>query len=288
MKSLFILLLLATISFCCSKDDPEISPPTITGYSRTLSVPGKEVAIYGANFSTVPEENIVTFSGNITASVSGSTPSEVRAIVPGGALTGPIKVTVKGQTATGPDYTVYTPGVVSSISPVCGPVGTVMTISGSGFETNPNDTYVLFRGDGNLLVRAPVLQANSTQLLVDVPNGARTGQIVFIAFGTEDLTIQPNADRFTIATFTLTDFTPISGKSPQSVTIHGSGFSTTPANNSVLFTGFGNVPTVGTIVSSTDTEIVVTLPNDVTTGPIKVRVNDSAYVSFNNSFQLML
>lgn len=70
--------------------------------------------------------------------------------------------------------TVPQPAVfVSGLSPNSGPAGAVVTIDGGGFEASLSDNMVTFNG-----VAANVLQANGLQLVVQVPAGAASGQVV--------------------------------------------------------------------------------------------------------------
>ncbi|PYJ14948.1 MAG: hypothetical protein DME96_14650 [Verrucomicrobia bacterium] len=61
------------------------------------------------------------------------------------------------------------------------------------------------------------------------------------------------------------EFSPNSGTVGTTVTIYGTGFSAAPSQNAVTFSG---VPT--TVISSTATQIVATVPSGATTGPIGV------------------
>lgn len=298
MKNAFLLGLNRLVTFLpvlfifiwsCG-NDPEVKPdpaPTITGISRTLSVPGKELIITGTNFSATPANNIVTFNGT-PSSVTAATPTQLTTTVPFGATTGNIIVSVNGVSATGPIFIVYVTGTVTDISPVCGPIGTVVTISGMGFETNPSNTSVLFRSTGNLLVHAPVTSATSTQLTVTVPAGAETGNIYLAAFGSETLEMQSSLSLFSITPFTLVTFSPesvVAGPG-NTVTVTGSGFDTTPSNNVVSFRGFDGttVSTLnGTVTSASNTQLIVTVPLNVLTGPISVQVKGSSFISFRKN-----
>jgi sugar lactone lactonase YvrE len=62
--------------------------------------------------------------------------------------------------------------VISSINPTGGPYATVVTITGSGFNTNAASDSVKFNGVG-----AVVQQASATQLTVLVPKAAGTGPV---------------------------------------------------------------------------------------------------------------
>jgi CHRD domain/IPT/TIG domain len=67
---------------------------------------------------------------------------------------------------------------------------------------------------------------------------------------------------------TVTSFTPTSGPVGTSVTITGTNFSTTPANNTVSFNGIA-----ATVTASTATSITTTVPTGASTGTISVTVN---------------
>jgi hypothetical protein len=66
----------------------------------------------------------------------------------------------------------------------------------------------------------------------------------------------------------ITGFSPSSGKVGDTVTIQGTNFSTTAADNKVMFNGV-----TATVESSTATSIVTTVPLGATTGHISVTAN---------------
>ena len=67
---------------------------------------------------------------------------------------------------------------------------------------------------------------------------------------------------------------PNSGGDGIAVTIRGFGFSTTPTDNQVAFNG-----TAATVVSSTETTIVATVPAGTTTGPVTVTPDTDHLIS---------
>jgi hypothetical protein len=66
----------------------------------------------------------------------------------------------------------------------------------------------------------------------------------------------------------VTSFSPTSGNVGTSVTINGTGYSTTLTNNTVKFNG-----TVATVTSATTIKIIATVPSGATTGRITVTVS---------------
>jgi len=71
--------------------------------------------------------------------------------------------------------------------------------------------------------------------------------------------------RFTPTQVSIIEFTPNSGPGSSTVTIWGTGFSATPAQNTVTFNG-----TAGTVSAATVNKLTVTVPGGATTGVIVV------------------
>ena len=150
--------------------------PGITSFSPTSGTVGTTVTIVGENFSTTAAENSVTFNGT-SAAVTSAAATELVATVPSGVTTGPISVTVNGQTATSSSNFTVTPSI-TSLSPASGSVGTTVTITGSGFVTTKANDIVMFNG-----TTAVVTSATSTTIVTAVPSGATTGQITVTVGG---------------------------------------------------------------------------------------------------------
>lgn len=97
----------------CSKSDPSPAPvpdpvqtPKITGIDPTTGPIGTEVTISGTNFSNTASENLISFNGTTSTATSTST-TQLKALVPSGATTGAVSVTVKGNKAQGPSFTIF-------------------------------------------------------------------------------------------------------------------------------------------------------------------------------------
>lgn len=76
--------------------------------------------------------------------------------------------------------------VINSFSPVSGPVGTTVTITGSNFSTTAADNIVFFGA-----VKAPVTAATSTALTVTVPTGATYQPITVTTNGLTGYALKP-------------------------------------------------------------------------------------------------
>ncbi|MFO0508167.1 MAG: FG-GAP-like repeat-containing protein, partial [bacterium] len=158
---------------------------------------------------------------------------------------------------------------VTSFTPAVGPIGTSVTITGINFSPVTAENVVRFFNNRIATVTA----STTTSLTVTVPAGTTTGRI---SVATNCSTVTSATD-FTIGTVvlpTIASFTPASGPVGTTVTITGTNFSTTAANNTVLFNG-----TTAVVTASTATSITTTVPVDATTGLISVTLSGNTAVS---------
>lgn len=158
----------------------------------------------------------------------------------------------------GPTPTYAQQGIMS-FSPASGPVGTVVTLYGSGF-TGSNVAWVGDAHDGAVSV------VSDTQLRVTIPAGATTGAIGIL---------NPTYAAFTASAFTVTGaaasypqqsisgFSPRQGRAGTVVTLYGSGFT----GSTVAWVGAARNAAVHVI---SDTQARVTIPAGATTGVIAI------------------
>jgi hypothetical protein len=154
------------------------------------------------------------------------------------------------------------PGI-TAISPASGGPGTVVTISGAGFDPAPNANTVKFNGTA-----AAVNNASSTSLVVVAPAGGSTGPVTV---GTKGGTA--NGPTFTYLVIppppAITSIAPASGPDGTTVTINGSNFKTTAAGNTVKFNGLA-----ATVQTATATALTVLAPVSGTSGAVTVTTSD--------------
>ncbi|RDY59332.1 IPT/TIG domain-containing protein [Flagellimonas nanhaiensis] len=247
--------------------EPSANAPTITGFDPTEGTPGTTVEVSGTNFSTTMADNLVKFNGT-TANVSAATATLLTVQVPNGAETGPITVTVDGETTqSSDDFTVNEPSAnaptITSFDPTEGTPGTTVEVSGINFSTTMADNLVKFNG-----TTANVSAATATLLTVQVPNGAETGPITVTVDGE---TTQSNED-FTVLvppTISISGFAPDQENVGAEVVINGANFDLDPANNTVKFNGVD-----AEVTSANSTQLTVTVPEGATTGTITVTVGE--------------
>jgi len=165
---------------------------------------------------------------------------------------------------------------ILNFTPKSGPVGTTVTISGTGYSATASQNTVTFNGTA-----ATVSSATATQLVVTVPTGATTGPIA-VTTPTGSVT---SSTPFTVTSGgplgapTITSFTPTIGTAGTAVTISGTNYDPTPINDKVGF----NV-SQSFISSVTPTTLSVVVPSGTGSGKITVGTPLGTAVSATDFF----
>jgi hypothetical protein len=141
-------------------------PPKITSFTPTSGITGATVTINGTGF--VPGAT-VKFGAKASPTVTFVSGTQIKAVVPNGAVTGKISVTTPAGTGTSATNFTVTLSI-TGFSPASGPTGTVVTINGLGFNSS---STVKFNG----AVASTVVHVSATQLKATVPSAATTGSI---------------------------------------------------------------------------------------------------------------
>ena len=143
--------------------------PQITSLSPNYGAPAALIKIAGTNFGATQSNGSVTVGGAPSYVVSWSNTS-IAIQVPSRATTGNIVVTAGGAASNGAAFTFYPYPAITGISPASGPVGTPVTITGTGLLDGGGNGVVTFNG-----TPAAILSQTSTSIQVNVPAGATTG-----------------------------------------------------------------------------------------------------------------
>jgi YD repeat-containing protein len=275
--------------------------PTINSISPTVGPAGTNVTLSGSNFGSTQGTSTITFNG-VNASPTNWSTDTIIVPVPSGATTGPVFVTVNGATSNSQTFTI---GDVSTITgtvsrtldgaPIFGAqVKAIQSGVVKGTTTSgSNGAYSLT----NLLAGTYDVQASASghdtqtqtgqQITPQSPNtinfALNTTHITYIydELGRLVGAVDPSGDtaRYTYdavgnltsisrhisSQISIIEFSPNNGAPGTPVTIYGTGFSRTPGQNTVKFNGVA-----ATVASSTTTQIVTSVPNGATTGPITV------------------
>ncbi len=150
------------------------SPIVIGAFTPTSGTPGTAVSITGSGFSATPAANAVLFNG-ATASVTAATASALTVMVPTGAATGKIVVTVGGNSATSAqDFTVTAAGAptITAFAPAVGAAGTLVNVSGTNFNPIAGATTVKLNQSAVTLT-----SVTPAQLAFPVPPATGSGKL---------------------------------------------------------------------------------------------------------------
>jgi hypothetical protein len=219
--------------------------PVINGFAPVRGPVGTTVTVTGTGLAAT---NQVTLGG-VGADFTVVSPTSVTAIVPAAAANGAIQVTTpQGSWSSARTFSVLP--TLNSFSPAAGPVGSTVTLAGSGFNAA---TGVVFNG-----TPTPFSIVSPTQIVATVPQGASTGK----------LSVSSPGGTATLSTWflvvpTITGFTPANG--PPGTTVVISGISFTGA----IAVRFAGVNATGYTVTS-DTSITAVVPMGAKSGSVAV------------------
>ena len=220
--------------------------PSITSFSPTTGSAFTVVTVLGSGFGGLTNASV----GGAPAPLTVLSDNQASVTVPLAATTGPILlVGPGGRVATGVAFTVPPP-TINFFSPTSGPVGTQITIAGTGLNGATNASV------GG--VAAPLTIVSDTRAVVTVPPGAATG--VLILLGPSGRSITGVNFVVTLVPPVINWFGPTSGHAGMQITLTGTGFATA-TNISV-----GNAAAPLTIIS--DTQATTLVPLAATTGPL--------------------
>jgi YD repeat-containing protein len=162
---------------------------------------------------------------------------------------------------------------IFQFTPSGGPVGTSVTIYGTGFSATPASNTVKFNG-----TTATVATASTTVLTTTVPAGATNGTISVTVAG---VTATSSAS-FTVGTGgapTLSSFSPAVAGYGATVTLTGTNYDTTVINDRVAFAA-----AIGAIATASSTSMTVPVPGSAQTGPITVSTTQGKATSAQEFF----
>jgi len=156
-----------------------------------------------------------------------------------------------------------------NFSPTQGPVGTTVTISGSGFSTTISQDTVTFNG-----TTATVTSASINSLVVTVPTGASTGQIQV----TSPAGTATSSANFTFTADsgapTISSISPTVATHGTSITVSGANINPTAGLDAVSF----NI-TQQPVSSASSTSLAATVPVPTSSGRITLSTPGGTAVS---------
>lgn len=160
-----------------------------------------------------------------------------------------------------------TPFSIQSFDPAQGVAGTVVTIKGEGFSSDPTKNIVKFGG-----VVATVMTTSATQLVVSI---SATGQSGKITIETDGRTATSATDFTVLRAPVVTSFSPEQSEEGDEVDVKGDNFT----NNTVVkFNGI----TAKTVTRVSANELKAIVPDGATTGKITLEDGSTSGTSAKN------
>jgi len=164
---------------------------------------------------------------------------------------------------------------IVDFNPNGGPVGSGVTIYGTGYSATPSQNSVTFNG-----VAATVISSTLTRIVTTVPAGATTGPIaVTTPAGGAISSTNFNVTGAPVSAPTLASFTPAIGVPGTAVTITGTNFDTTQNNDEVRFS-----PALATVSTATTTSISTIVPVGARSGKLSVSTPNGTAISTQDFF----
>ncbi|HEV2722686.1 MAG TPA: IPT/TIG domain-containing protein, partial [Thermoanaerobaculia bacterium] len=182
------------------------APPTIAAVNPTKgrTAGGQTITVSGTNF--LPD-TAVTLGGLAAQSVLVINSSTLTFTTPAASagIADLIVTTSAGSATRSAAFTYFAPPAIASFSPAQGDAGTVVTVAGTNFDTDPAGDVVTVVG-----TPAQVTTATPTQLTIVIPSGASNGPIALITAGgtatsATDFTTSPALFKISAPTLTLAE-----------------------------------------------------------------------------------
>lgn len=262
------LSLRTAVGWTTNTTDYIYGSPRIEAFT-TNGAAGDTINIKGLNFLVrTPSQLTLTVGGGLVTQFEVLSNTNLTAVVPATAETGPLRISVPGGSfITTSNFTILPR--VSAFAPNGGPAGTVVTLVGSGLAGTKE---VLFGAVP--AVTTAITNVSASRVDVVVPSGVLSAPIKVTTAGGSSVT-----DTLFYGTPIVSGFTPSSGAAGTSVTLSGLNLLGTTA---VKLNG-GAIPTF-TVVDNT--KIILSVPANATSGRFSV-TGPGGTVESVNSFTVL-
>src|SRR5262249_31190758 len=154
-----------------------VPAPQITSISPTSGGVGTQVTINGSGLQAARGRGYMAI-GNVGATPSSWSDTQIVVTVPAGAYTGPVQVTANNGVTSNNNIVFTMPNpVIAGFSPIAGAVGAQVQINGTGFGATQGSSSVSFWYQNT----ATVVSWSDTQITVTVPSSAANRPIKLTA-----------------------------------------------------------------------------------------------------------
>lgn len=244
---------------------PNVFGLTLGNAAAIINLPSTQLTL-GSVFDTLGNTITSTLGNAATVLVLGQMPASGTNVFAGTS----VNLVVSPLPGSAPPTPLLP--TISAFNPVPVPVQAQLEIDGKNFDPLNSNNQVTI---GGVATATPSAQSNSVTLFVIVPTGIQNAPTV--AGATLSVPVVVTTPSGTVSSTTtitaplakplpaITGFIPANpqgGNVNQSITIIGTGFDATPANNSVIFDVGGKpVPVVPT--AATTSQLTVTIPDTI-------------------------
>lgn len=221
----------------------------IRDFTPAAVTPGGRVTLHGAGFSTSGAPNRVMVNGR-PVRVGRATATDLEITVPLDAQSGTVTIEIPGvgRYETSARLMVGPAPTIAVFEPAQGAEGARVTLRGTNFGTRAQDTQVTVGGTA-----LTVVSVSPNEIVATVPRGAGSGRLAVTANGIGP--VESSTEFTVLAPVTITRMEPHSGDVGDRVTLTGTGFSTTAAQNTVTI---GQTPV--RVLEARGNELVVEVP----------------------------
>jgi hypothetical protein len=253
----FVTVELAILKFSGVGDDAPIITYGLFNDGNRINISRSTKTIYLSNDPTVAT---VSNAGLVTAVAPGKT-----------------TIAVNTTDCTAPPFLIrvevpYPQPISNSLSPMTGPVGTVVTLEGTNFGPTQGSSTVAFFG-----IAAVPTAWSDTSIVAPIPNGVPAGDVGIV------ITVNGVAGEGGIFALTpeITGLSPVTGPAGMPLIIAGTSFGKTQGKSTVMIGGITTAPT-----SWNDTSIAVNLPKGLQAGSFDVTVIVNGLSSNTKNFMV--
>lgn len=233
-----------------------LAAPAVASFAPASGPVGATVTVTGSNLTGA---TAVTLNGTTITNFAVVDAATLTFVVPAGAASGVVAVTTPGGTATSTtSFTVLAAPAIASLAPASGPVGTIVTVTGSSFT---GATAVTLNG-----VAVPGFTVvDAATLAFVVPAGATSGVVAVTTLGGTATSATSFTVTVPVLAPTIVSFTPATGGAGTTITVTGTNLTGATA----VSIGTLAIPNF-TVVSATSLTLVLPTTSGVISGPLTV------------------
>lgn len=258
-RLLTLICFIMSVAFltACEKDDEGSDAVELLSFGPTGAMHGDTLFIIGNNLDRVTAVEL-TGASVAKADFKKQTDEEIQLIIPATTQRGSITlVTPTGNIVSRTNLNLEVAPTVTTVTGEARP-GANVTITGDYLNWVTGVTFA----DGKRVDSADFVSASKTQLVVTVPEDAKTGNLILSYGGTKPLQVE-TATPLTVTLPMATALAPNPVKHQTDLTITGTNMDLV---KQIKFTGV--TAAVTTFVSQTATQVVVKVPQSASKGKL--------------------